>query len=78
MDDKLFPDAINPRPYKVALPYVTCAVNHYKVRCFLLELKWEEFTDWMISPCSLADAGEYEIWFTDIAKATYFKLSFDL
>ena len=78
MDNALFPEMTNPRPYKVVLPGVIHSMHHYKVRCFLLDLRWEEFIDWMICPYANTVAGEYEVWFTDIAKATYFKLSFVL
>jgi hypothetical protein len=78
VDQALFPAANNPRPYKVRLPNVVLPIHHYNVRLFLIELGWEEFTDWMICPYTYTEAGEYEVWFADIGKATYFKLSFTL
>lgn len=68
----------NPRPHRVRLPNVMYPLQHYAVRCYLLELGWDEFTDWMICPYSHTEAGDYEVWFADIGKATYFKLSFTL
>jgi len=74
----LFSDAKSSRPYRVDLPKVFDLLDHYKVRCFLLSLDWEEYVDWMISPYVVSEPGEYHVWFADIGKATYFKLSFDL
>lgn len=68
----------NSRPFRVRLPQVYLPLQHYAVRCFLLELGWEEFTDWMICPYAHTEVGDYEVWFSDIGKATYFKLSFVL
>lgn len=68
----------NSRPFRVRLPQVYLSLQHYAVRSFLLELGWEEFTDWMICPYVHTEVGEYEVWFSDIGKATYFKLSFVL
>jgi len=77
VDDKLFPTVKDTRPFKVCLPYVILPLHHYKVRCYLLSLGWEEFQDWMICPYSMTADG-YEVWFSDIGKATFFKLSFVL
>lgn len=78
MDEELFPREIDARPYKVRLPNVLLPLHHYQVRLYLLELGWEEFTDWIVCPYRYTNVGEYEVWFSDIAKATYFKVSFSL
>ena len=74
----LFPEMTDPRPYKVRLAEVQFPLHHYAVRTHLLQLGWEEFTDWMICPYLYTQLGEYEVWFSDLAKAIHFKLSFVL
>lgn len=52
-------------------------LDHYKVRMWLLDSGWMEYEDWLIGGTSIT-TGIYEVWFTDICKAVYFKLSFSL
>jgi hypothetical protein len=78
VESDLFSPLFDERPYRVTLPQVIHAHQHYQVRLFLLDLKWEEYQDWMICPYTYTVAGQYEVWFKDIGKATYFKLSFVL
>lgn len=78
MDEPFFLDPLESRPYKVRLPGVFLPLHHLAVRQFLIALGWEEFYDWMICPYLYTEQGEYEVWFSDIGKATYFKLSFVL
>lgn len=59
------------------LPKVKTFLDHYKVRMWLLEMEWEEFTDWMIGGFDYT-SKIYEVWFTDNRKAVYFKLCFSL
>jgi hypothetical protein len=75
--DNLFEDLYPTRPFKVALPGVQNNQDHYQVRIWLLAEGWAEYRDWMISP-HLYYQHVYEVWFSDLAKATYFKLSFTL
>jgi hypothetical protein len=52
-------------------------MHHYRVRWWLLESGWQEYEDWMIAHKDF-HTGIYEVWFTDVGKAVYFKLSFVL
>lgn len=76
MDD-LFDLPDNPRPYKVELPGVVSPVDQYMVRWWLVDVGWEEYQDWMIAGHSIG-TGIYEVWFKDLGKAIYFKLSFTI
>jgi hypothetical protein len=75
--DELFEHPPQTRSIKVELPTVKTPLDHYAVRMWLLGSGWEEFTDWMIARESFT-TGIYEVWFTDIRKAVYFKLCFSL
>lgn len=73
MDD-LFPGLELPLfscPYQVVLHNIHTPLDHYEVRLWLLSQPWDEFEEWHI------DFGKkYIIWFKDIGKAIYFKLSY--
>lgn len=75
MDNALFPPAAGGRPYRVVIQSVEGPLDHFEVRRYLIALGWEEYEDWMIR----YDADQKCcVWFKDIAKATYFKVSFAL
>jgi hypothetical protein len=74
--DDLFEDIKNPGPYRVALPLVNSPKDQYLVRWWLQDSGWIEFQDWLIGYQN--PAGIYEVWFRELSKATYFKMSFFL
>jgi hypothetical protein len=72
--DELFPGLHLPQlacPYRVLLHNISRPIDHYEVRLWLLAQEWLEWEDWYIN-----NGDQYTIWFKDIGKATYFKLSF--
>jgi len=75
--DDLFDLPKNPKPHRVELPQVVTPVHHYMVRWWLLDSGWQEFEEWMIVQHNTR-SDVYEVWFKDIGKAVYFKLSFCL
>jgi len=56
---------------------VKSSMHHYAVRTWLLEQTWQEYEDWIIGRESF-HTGIYEVWFTDVGKAVYFKLCFSI
>jgi len=56
---------------------VKSSMHHYQVRLWLLEQKWQEYEDWIVGRESF-ETGIYEVWFTDLSKAVYFKLCFSI
>lgn len=76
MED-LFSYPKNSRARIVQLPMVRTFSHKQTVRNWLLEYGWLEYEDWMIAHHNV-ETGIYEVWFSDIGKAVYFKLSFSL
>lgn len=75
--EELFEYPPQTKSIKVELPTVKDMFDGYKVRLWLLGMEWREFEDWLVAGFSYS-TGIYEVWFTDIGKACYFKLSFSL
>lgn len=60
------------KPYKVKLPLKYNQLDFYMTRWFLLDMRLEEFQDWIFY------SGIYgnEVWFKEQKDALLFKLSF--
>jgi len=75
--DDLFEHPQQSRTIRVGLPQVKTSLDYYKVRMWLLDSDWVEFEDWYIAKESF-QTGIFEVWFTKLDKAMYFKLTFTL